>query len=293
MERTHKEAFDPAYTGQTFIGATDAYDAARAVIYGMPMDWTTSFRPGTRLGPKRIREVSIGLEEYSPYLDKHLEEVTYFDAGDLPLPFGNPARSLEMIEEYVGRWLDDGKFPLGLGGEHLVTLGAVRAVHKRVPNLRVLHFDAHTDLRDEYEGESLSHSAVIKHIAAFVAPEHIYQFGIRSGTREEFAYARANTHFFPFDVLEPLRACLSEIGNHPVYITVDIDVLDPAHAPGTGTAEAGGITAKELLAAIHAMKDLQVVGFDIVEVSPTLDPTEQTQIVAAKIVREALLAYTL
>ncbi|MCY0875553.1 MAG: agmatinase [Firmicutes bacterium] len=292
MTRSHREPFDPAYTGQTFIGATDAYEAARAVIYGMPMDWTTSFRPGTRLGPRRIREVSIGLEEYSPYLDRHMEEVSFFDAGDLPLPFGNPARSLDMIEEYVGKWLDDGKFLLGLGGEHLVTLGVLRAVHKRVPNICLLHFDAHTDLRDDYEGEPLSHSAVIKHIAGFIDPQNIYQFGIRSGTREEFAYARKHTHFFPFDVLEPLRNCLSEIGNRPVYITVDIDVLDPAYAPGTGTAEAGGISAKELLAAIHAMKDLQVVGFDLVEVSPVIDQTELTQIVAAKIVREALLAYT-
>lgn len=292
MSRSHRESFDPAYTGQTFIGATDAYDAASAVIYGMPMDWTTSFRPGTRLGPKRIREVSIGLEEYSPYLDRHLEEISFFDVGDLPLPFGNPARSLDMIEEYVGHWLDDGKFVLGLGGEHLVTLGVLRAVHKRVPNICVLHFDAHTDLRDEYEGEPLSHSAVIKHIASFVDPKNIYQFGIRSGTREEFAYARQHTHFFPFDVLEPLRNCLAEIGNKPVYITVDIDVLDPAYAPGTGTAETGGITAKELLAALHAMKDLQVVGFDVVEVSPVIDASELTQIVAAKLVREALLSYT-
>jgi len=290
-ERTHRDGFDPAYMGQTFIGATTAYAAARAVIYGMPMDWTTSFRPGTRLGPRRIREVSIGLEEYSPYLDRGLEEVSYFDAGDLPLPFGNPVRSLLMIEEYAGAWLDDGKFLLGLGGEHLVTLGVMRAVVKRVPNVCLLHFDAHTDLRDEYEGETMSHSAVIKKVAEFIDPSRIYQFGIRSGTREEFAWARANTHFYPFDVLAPLQSVLAEIGQRPVYVTVDIDVLDPAFAPGTGTAEAGGVASRELLAAIAAMKDLQVVGFDLVEVSPVLDQTEMTQIVAAKLVREALLAF--
>lgn len=290
-ELSHKKPFDPAYSGNSFIGSTDTYDSARAVIYGMPMDWTTSFRPGTRLGPQRIREVSIGLEEYSPYLDRHLEDVSYIDLGDIPLPFGNPVRSLEMIEQYVGKWLDDGKLPFGLGGEHLVTLGAVRAVFSRVPNLHILHFDAHTDLRDEYEGEAMSHSAVMKKIAEFIAPDRIYQFGIRSGTREEFSYARENTRFFPFEVLKPLQQVLSEIGHQPCYITVDIDVLDPAFAPGTGTAEAGGISSKELLSALHAMRELEVVGFDLVEVAPVLDPTEQTQIVAAKLLREALLTF--
>lgn len=290
-ERSHKDPFDPAYSGNTFIGSIDTYDAARAVIYGMPMDWTTSFRPGTRLGPQRIREVSIGLEEYSPYVDRLLEDVSYIDMGDIPLPFGNPMRSIDMIEQYVGKWIDDGKIPFGLGGEHLVTLGAVRAVFSRVPNVQLLHFDAHTDLRDEYEGEAMSHSAVIKRIAEFLPTKNIHQFGIRSGTREEFAYGRAHTNFHPFDVLEPLRQSVATINKKPCYITIDIDVLDPAYAPGTGTAEAGGISSKELLAAIHAMADLQVVGFDLVEVAPALDPTEQTQIVAAKLLREALLTF--
>ena len=290
-DHTHREAFDFAYSGRTFIGSTTDYEAAQIVIYGMPMDWTTSFRAGARLGPQRIREVSIGLEEYSPYLDRHLEDVAYFDAGDMPLPFGNAAHSLEVIESYVGKWLDDGKLPFGLGGEHLVSLGVIQAVAKRVPDLRIIHIDAHADLRDGYEGEPLSHSAVIKKVAGILGPERIYQFGIRSGTREEFAYARANTHFYPFEVMKPLQEVVAELGNHPVYITIDIDVLDPAFAPGTGTAEAGGITSRELVDSIHVMKGLNVVGFDLVEVAPVLDPTEQTQIVAAKILREALLAY--
>lgn len=291
MKQSHREPFDTSYSGARFLGATEEYETAQAVIYGMPMDWTTSFRPGARMGPRRIREVSVGLEEYSPYLERQLDEIRYFDVGDIPLPFGNPARSLALIEKYVGHWLDDGKLPMGLGGEHLATYGAVRAAYDRFPGLALVHFDAHTDLRDDYEGESLSHSTVIKRIASFLAPERIYQFGIRSGTREEFAFARQHTKFHPFDVLEPLRGRLAELSAQPVYITVDIDVLDPAHAPGTGTAEAGGISARELLTAVHAMRSLQVVGFDLVEVSPPLDPTEQTQIVAAKLVREALLSY--
>ena len=291
MDASHRTAFDPSYGGGRYIGATDDYDGARAVVYGMPMDWTTSFRPGARLGPRRIREVSVGLEEYSPYLDRSLDETTFFDAGDIPLPFGNPGRSLDMIDDYVGRWLDDGKLPFGLGGEHLVTLGAVRAVHRRFPDLAVLHFDAHTDLREQYEGEEMSHSAVMRKILDFVPPGRLYQFGVRSGMREEFEFARAHTRFFPFDVLEPLKGCLSELADAPVYISIDIDVLDPSSAPGTGTAEAGGVPFRELLAAVHAMRGLRVVGFDLVEVAPVLDPTEQTQIAAAKLLREALLSY--
>jgi len=287
----HREGFAPAYAGERFIAASDAYDAARIVVYGMPMDWTTSFRPGARLGPRRIREVSLGLEEYSPYLERDLADICFFDAGDVPLPFGNPARSLEVIEEYVGKWLDDGKLPLGLGGEHLATLGVLKAVAMRVPDVFLIHVDAHTDLRDAYEGEALSHSAVVRRIAEFVDPGRIYQLGIRSGTREEFAWARTHTHLHPFRVREPLAHVIAEIGRRPVYITVDIDVLDPAHAPGTGTAEAGGIDTRELLGAIADMRDLNVVGFDLVEVAPVLDHSEQTQIAAAKIVREALLAF--
>ncbi len=291
MSDTYNKRFDPAYTGNAFIGSGDHYDAAQAIIYGMPMDWTTSFRPGTRLGPQRIREVSIGLEEYSPYLDRELSEVSFFDIGDIALPFGNAARSLTMIEEYTGHWLDDGKFLLGLGGEHLVSLGVFRALAKRFPDLRVIHLDAHTDLRDQYEGEELSHSAVIKKLAGLIDPSSIYQFGIRSGMKEEFQYANSHTHFHPFEVLKPLIACIPDLKQYPVYVTLDIDVLDPAFAPGTGTAEAGGISSKELIDAIHAMKELHVIGFDLVEVSPVLDGSDQTSIVAAKVVREALLSF--
>jgi agmatinase len=283
--------FDEAYSGNVFIASSADYAASKAVIYGMPMDYTVSFRPGSRFGPARIREVSIGLEEYSPYLDKGLEEIAYFDAGDLLLPFGNPARSLEMIGAYVRGLLADGKFPLGLGGEHLVSWPVIREVYGRYPDLALIHIDAHADLREQYEGEPLSHSTPIRKAAELIGGRNVYQFGIRSGTREEFAYARENLNQYPFDVLEPLRGVLPALAGRPVYLTIDIDVLDPSAAPGTGTAEAGGITSKELLAAVHAMaaSDIRVVGADVVEVAPVYDPTEQTQIAAAKLVREILL----
>jgi len=284
---------DPKYSGNVFILSSDDYAASKAVIYGMPMDFTVSFRPGSRFGPGRIREASVGLEEYSPYLDRSLEELTYFDAGDLLLPFGNPARSLDIIADYVRGVLADGKFPFGLGGEHLVTWPVLQEVHKKYPDLAIIHIDAHADLRESYEGEPLSHSTPIRKAVGLIGGRNVYQFGIRSGSREEWTFARENINFFPFEVAEPLGRALPELAGRPVYVTIDIDVLDPSAAPGTGTAEAGGITSKELLEAVRliARSGANVVGADVVEVAPVYDPTEQTPIVASKLVREMLLGF--
>lgn len=284
--------FDEAYSGNVFIKSHTNYEESEAVIYGMPMDWTVSYRPGSRFGPARIREVSIGLEEYSPYLDRELDEVKYFDAGDIPLPFGNPQRSIDMIEEYIDKLLADGKFPLGMGGEHLVSWPVMKAMYKKYPDLAIIHFDAHTDLRDDYEGEPLSHSTPIKKIAELIGPTNVYSFGIRSGMKEEFRWAKeVGMHISKFEVLEPLKEVLPKLAGRPVYLTIDIDVLDPAHAPGTGTVDAGGITSKELLASIHeiAKSDVCIVGSDLVEVAPIYDHSEQTANTASKIIREMIL----
>ncbi len=284
---------DQQYSGNVFILSSEDYEASKAVIYGMPMDYTVSFRPGSRFGPARIREVSIGLEEYSPYLDRSLEDIRYFDAGDLLLPFGNAARSLDIIGEFVRGVLADGKMPVGLGGEHLVSWPIFQEMYAKYPDLAIIHFDAHTDLREQYEGEPLSHSTPLRKAAELIGGNNIYQFGIRSGSREEWAYAREHIHFHPFEVAEPLKKVLPSLEGRPVYLTIDIDVLDPSCAPGTGTAEAGGITSKELLDAVHAIarSGVNVVGCDLVEVAPAYDPTEQTQIVASKVIREMLLGF--
>lgn len=286
--------FDEAYSGNVFIKSHPNYEESQAVIYGMPMDWTVSYRPGSRFGPGRIREVSIGLEEYSPYLDRELEEVKYFDAGDIPLPFGNPQRSIDLIEEYIDGLLKDNKFPLGMGGEHLVSWPVIKAMYKKYPNLAIIHMDAHTDLRSEYEGEPLSHSTPIRKAAELIGPENIYSFGIRSGMKEEFEWAKENgMHISKFEVLEPLKEVLPRLAGRPVYVTIDIDVLDPAHAPGTGTVDCGGITSKELLASIHeiARSNVNVVGGDLVEVAPIYDHSEQTANTASKLIREMILGW--
>lgn len=286
--------FDEAYSGKVFIGSHPTWEDAKVILYGMPMDWTVSYRPGSRFGPNRIREVSIGLEEYSPYLDRELHEVPFFDAGDIPLPFGNAQKSLDLIEEYVDSILEKGKFPLGMGGEHLVSWPVFRAMYKKYPDLAIIHMDAHTDLREEYEGESLSHSTPIRKVAGLIGPENVYSFGIRSGMKEEFEWAKkAGMHISKFEVLEPLKQVLPKLKGRPVYVTIDIDVLDPAHAPGTGTVDAGGITSKELLASIHAIagSDVHVVGADLVEVAPVYDHSDQTANTASKLLREMLLGF--
>jgi agmatinase len=286
--------FDEAYSGNVFIKSHPNFEESQVVLYGMPMDWTVSYRPGSRFGPTRIREVSIGLEEYSAYLDRELEDVKYFDAGDIPLPFGNAQRSLDMIGEFVDKILDAGKFPLGMGGEHLVSWPVMKAVYKKYPDLAIIHFDAHTDLREQYEGEPLSHSTPIRKIAELIGPGNVYSFGIRSGMKEEFEWAKqVGMHISKFEVLEPLKQILPTLAGRPVYVTIDIDVLDPAHAPGTGTVDAGGITSKELLASIHeiARSEVRVVGGDLVEVAPIYDPSEQTANTASKLIREMLLGW--
>ncbi|RIW27846.1 agmatinase [Bacillus salacetis] len=286
--------FDEAYSGNVFIGSHPSYEESRVVLYGMPMDWTVSYRPGSRFGPARIREVSIGLEEYSPYLDRELEEINYFDAGDIPLPFGNPQKSIDTIEGYIDGLMKDNKIPLGMGGEHLVSWPVMKAVYKKYKDLAVIHMDAHTDLREHYEGEPLSHSTPIRKIAEHIGPENVYSFGIRSGMKEEFQWAKENgMHISKFEVLEPLKEILPKLAGRPVYVTIDIDVLDPAHAPGTGTVDAGGITSRELLASIHeiARSEVNVVGADLVEVAPVYDASEQTANTASKLIREMMLGW--
>ncbi|AUS10265.1 agmatinase [Laceyella sacchari] len=286
--------FDEKYSGNVFIGASDNLEQAQAVLYGMPMDWTVSFRPGSRFGPARIRESSLVHEEYSHYLERELTEIVYYDAGDIPLAFGNPEKSLRQIGDFVRQVLDKKKMPIGMGGEHLVTWPVVQEVYKDYPDLAVIHIDAHADLRTDYEGEPYSHATPLRKIAELIGGQNVYQFGIRSMTKDEVAYVKeAGIHFYPFDVLAPLEKCLPSLAGRPVYVTIDIDALDPAHAPGTGTPEPGGITSKEMLAAIHAIarSEVNVVGADLVEVAPAYDHSEQTPVVAAKLIREMLLGF--
>lgn len=273
-----------------FMASCDTYEEASVVMVGVPMDFTCSFRPGTRFGPQKIREVSIGIEEYSIYMDKDLTDFSFFDCGDLDMPFGNVEGSLKIIGDAAGEIIRDGKFPLFLGGEHLISVPVIRKVYEKYgDDLVVLHFDAHADLREGYIGCPYSHASAIRRLTDFMPGRNIYQFGIRSGTKDEFEYAKANTNMFPLEVIEPLKKVLAGIGGRPVHVTLDIDVVDPAYANGTGTPEPGGISSKEMIQCIGLMKGLNLVGFDLVEVSPPYDSSDRTALLAAKIVRDIIL----
>lgn len=273
---------------QTFLACDSAYDQAQAVLFGVPFDGTTSFRPGTRFGPSAIRSESFGIESYSPYCDRDLTDYHLFDGGDLELPFGNTKRVLALIEAYTAKLLADDKPFLMLGGEHLITLGALRAVIKRYPDVHIIHLDAHTDLRTEYLGEELSHSTVIRQIWNLVGDGRIHQFGIRSGEKYEFEFAQAHTQLHKFD-LAGFEETVAQLKDKPVYVTLDLDVLDPSIFPGTGTPEAGGITFKELLKAILQLSQLHIVGCDVNELSPHYDQSGTSTAVACKIIREMIL----
>lgn len=272
-----------------FMGSQDDYRTADFVLLGIPMDFTVSFQPGSRFAPQAIRYVSEGLEEYSFYQHSSLEKVRFFDAGDMDLPIGNVQASLERIQAVARAIHDDGKIPIAIGGEHLVTLPLVQAAKCYFPDLAVFQLDAHADLRQEYLGERLSHATVMYQVANLVGPNNLYQFGIRSGTEEEYIYGKNYTNFFVHEVLEPLEQIANSWDSRPVYVSIDIDVVDPAFAPGTGTPEPGGCSSAEVLQALLLMMRLPIVAMDIVEVLPSQDVSQRTALLAAKLVREALI----
>lgn len=276
---------------QVFLGCTCSREDADIVVFGAPFDGTTSYRPGARFAPAQMRVESIGIETYSPLQDLDLEDMHIADAGDLALPFGNPARVLDEIEQFTQAIYAQGKRPFMIGGEHLVSLGALRAAVQKYKDLHILHFDAHADLREDYMGERLSHATVMNHALDLVGEGCVHSFGIRSGTREEFILARDKVDFYPFELnLADFRACLKSIGDAPVYVTIDLDVLDPSVFPGTGTPEHGGIDFRTLCAAIVEMRSLRIIGADLVELAPPIDPSGSSTAAACKAMRELLLA---
>lgn len=276
---------------ENFIACDSAYEDAKIVLFGAPFDSTTSYRPGARFGSAAIRHESFGLETYSPFQNKDLTDYATFDSGDLELCFGSAELALADIEARADEILNDGKFPLLIGGEHLVTLGSLRALVKRYPDLHVIHFDAHADLRDHYLGAKLSHACVMRRAHELLGDGRIHQFCIRSGDRAEFTFARSHTdlHLYGFCGLDALVQNLHDKGV-PVYFTLDLDCLDPAAFPGTGTPEAGGVSFLQLLNAIVRVCDCHVVGADINELAPMLDPSGVSTATACKILRELILA---
>ena len=273
-----------------FIGFDATFEEAQAVLFGVPFDGTTSFKPGARFAPAAMREDSWGLESYSPYCNRDLEELKLFDYGDLELPFGDKKNALRMIKEHVNEIIEQNKIPIMIGGEHLVSLSPVKALAKKYDDLQIIHFDAHTDLREDYLGESLSHATVLRRIYDIVGDGRINQFCIRSGLKEEFEWAKKHTHLEKF-TYNTLPSCVRRLKDKPVYITIDLDVLDPSVFPGTGTPEPGGINFHDMLNIINELGKLNnVVGMDVVELSPKYDASGVSTAVACKTLRELVLA---
>ena len=272
----------------TFIGCDCEFEKSDIVLFGVPFDGTTSFRPGTRFAPSVMRNESFGIETYSPYQDKDITDICVCDIGDLELPFGNTGRVLDTVEETTNEILHTAKIPVMIGGEHLVTLGAVKAVAEKYPDLHMVHLDAHTDLREDYLGEKLSHSTVMRRVWEILGDNKIYQFGIRSGEKQEFEFAQHHTILQKFD-LTGFDKMVEKLKDKPVYLSLDLDILDPGIFCGTGTPEAGGVTFTELLDAVIQLSQLHVVACDVNELAPVYDQSGVSTAVACKILRELLL----
>lgn len=276
----------------TFIGCDNNYEESDVVLFGIPFDGTTSFRPGTRFAMQAIRPDSYGLETYSPYLDRDLEDIAIFDGGDLELPLGNTQKTMDEILEYTRSIVADDKKFVMVGGEHLVSFPTIQAVYEKYPDLHVIHIDAHTDLREDYMGEKLSHAAVIRRCHEFLGDGRIFQFGIRSGLKEEFEWAKEHTYMERFTI-DTLSKVVNDLKDYPVYVTIDLDVLDPGTFPGTGTPEPGGITYKELLNGMQQLLTLNnIVAADVVELSPQYDTSGASTAIACKTIREMLMIVT-
>ena len=274
---------------ETFIACESSYEDAQTVLFGAPYDSTTSYRPGTRFASRAIRSESFGLETYSPYQDKDLEEIQVFDSGDLELSFGRVDLALADIKARTQTILADNKRPFMIGGEHLVTLPAVEATFEKYPDLQVIQFDAHTDLREAYLDAKLSHATVIRRIHDFLGDGKIHQFGIRSGERAEFQFAKEHTNLHKYN-LDGLKETVAALKDTPVYLTIDLDVFDPGVFPGTGTPEAGGIFFMKFVESLKLISQLNIVALDVNELSPTLDQSGASTALACKVVRELLLA---
>jgi len=273
-----------------FIGCEGNFEESNAVLFGAGFDGTTSFKPGARFAPSAIREDSWYIESYSPYQDKDLEDLNLFDFGDLELPYGDKKIALRIIQEHVQKIIDANKIPIMIGGEHLVSLAPIKALSKKYDDLHLIHFDAHTDLRNDYLGEALSHATVLRRIYDQLGDGRLNQFCIRSGLKEEFEWAKEHSHLEKF-TYKTLESRVEILKNKPVYITIDLDVFDPSVFSGTGTPEPGGIDFHDMLKIIETLSKLDnVVGVDIVELAPKYDASGVSTAVACKTLRELILA---
>ncbi|MGQ9645536.1 MAG: agmatinase [Thermodesulfobacteriota bacterium] len=275
---------------QTFLSSKASFEEAKIVLLGCPFDGSASFRPGARFGPSSIRKASWGIETYSPYFHRDLTQLRIHDMGDLELPLGEKKIAFHLIRGALRKILLKNKFPILLGGDHLITLPVVEEVLRMHPDLHLLQLDAHTDLREDYLGETLSHSTVIRKVNERLGKGRLYQVGIRSGTEEEFKLARKMGSLVSLNQ-NALQSLVKRLRNRSVYITLDLDLFDPSLLPGVGTPDPGGLTFLEFISLLKTLSPLHVIGFDIVELTPDYDPTQISSVTASVVLREMILTF--
>ncbi len=272
--------------GAVFMGASRNPDGCRVAIFGVPYDGTTSFRPGTRFGPASIRELSTGLETYCPQLDLDLEDISYADIGAVDIPFGDPEPVVETVRLATKTVLSKDMKPLMLGGEHSVSSGAVAAVAELHPDLVLVQLDAHADLREEWLGARHSHACAMRRCLEVLPSQQLMQIAIRSGTCDEFKELRRSGRLISMD---DMAGELGALRGRPIYLTVDLDWFDPAVMPGTGTPEPGGFLWNDFATVINELRHHRLMGADVVELAPQLDPSGISSVLAAKVTRSLLL----
>jgi agmatinase len=272
--------------GAIFMGARRNPSGCRVALFGVPYDGTTSFRPGTRFGPAAIREVSTGLETYCPQLDRDLEDIAYADIGAVEIPYGDPEPVVNAVRHATSTVLAAGLKPLMLGGEHSISSGAVAALAEQHPDLVLVQLDAHADLRHEWLGTRHSHACAMRRCLEVLPSQQLMQIAIRSGTCDEFKELRRSGRLISIqDIPERINA----LRGRPIYLTVDLDWFDPAVMPGTGTPEPGGFVWNDFAAVINELNHHRLIGADVVELAPQLDPSGISSVLAAKVTRSLLL----
>ncbi|MDD1764094.1 MAG: agmatinase [Methanobacteriaceae archaeon] len=274
---------------KTFLKVQDDQKKVFGLL-GVPFDSTTTYRPGARYGPLLLRESSYNFESYNLYLDKELE-AEFYDMGDMQIVPGNFKKTCKQVQFTIKEILNLGLVPLVMGGDHSISYPVTRALDIRKAS--VIHFDAHTDLRDDYAGEKYSHATVMRRIFE-LKPQRIIQIGVRSSSEEEVEFARENgvVQFTARDVRKGIDVVVDNLASleGPIYVTVDMDVLDPAYAPSVGTPAPGGLSPLELETLILSLKDIDIMGLDVVEVSSS-SVGDITSINAAKVLLDFLFLH--
>lgn len=264
------------------------------IVIGIPFDGTVSNRPGARFGPRAIRDASMEIEDYSPYLNKDITNIKIHDAGDIQIPFGYTETTLQIISKNYRQFLEHNKRIIALGGEHLISLPLIEEQYNKYgSDLFVIQFDAHADLRNEYLGVRFSHATVMHHVVDIIGPENYSAIGVRSGTKGEWNIINKQNNYFGGSSLRSFSdfvdSYVTKLSGRKIYITVDIDVFDPSLVSGTGTPEPGGISYNDFIYVLKMISQLDITGVDIVELAPDYDNSGVSAIVGASILREMLI----